>query len=70
MRPGGVFAFSTEHCAGDGYRLLPSGRFAHAPSYVRSVAAPDFVEEHCAETTIRLEANGRVRGNLYRFRRR
>jgi len=70
IRAGGLFAFSTELWAGERYRLQPSGRFAHSPQYVRSLAGPDFVERVCAETTIRLEAGRRVLGNLFVFQRR
>ncbi|MDD5250924.1 MAG: tetratricopeptide repeat protein [Rhodocyclaceae bacterium] len=45
LRPGGCFAFSVESledariAGGDGeYRLLPSGRYAHADSYLRRLA--------------------------------
>jgi predicted TPR repeat methyltransferase len=70
IRPGGLLAFSTESRLEAGYRLLPSGHFAHAPEYVRTLAAEHFTQELCAETTIRLEANQRIRGNLFLFRRR
>jgi predicted TPR repeat methyltransferase len=70
LRPTGLFAFSTELCAGEGYRLLPSGRFAHPPQYVRLMAQRDFEEVFHAETTIRLEATERLPGNISVFRRR
>jgi predicted TPR repeat methyltransferase len=73
LRPNGIFSFSTEVEAGlgpDGYRVLPSGRFAHDPDYVRGVARAGFEQELCVETTLRLDAKGRVRGNLFLFRRR
>jgi len=70
LRRKGLFAFSTELWAGDGYRLQPSGRFAQAPDYVRSVADRAFVEVYSGETTIRLEATSRLPGNIYIFRRR
>jgi predicted TPR repeat methyltransferase/Flp pilus assembly protein TadD len=70
LRPGGLLAFSTESWAGEGYRLKPSGRFAQAPEYVRSVAAPAFVELVYLETTLRMEATKRLAGNLFIFRRR
>ena len=37
-RPGALFCFSTEHLDVDGYRLLPTGRFAYAPAYIQAVA--------------------------------
>ncbi len=38
MRPGGLFAFSSESWTGEGHHLLPSGRFAHGADYVRAMA--------------------------------
>jgi predicted TPR repeat methyltransferase len=72
IRPGGILALSTEQTRdpGDGFRLRPSGRFAHAPAYVRAAAHPAFVEQARLETTIRLEANERLAGDLFLFRRR
>ena len=70
LRPAGLFALSTESWSGEGYRLFPSGRFAHGPQYVRLTAERDFEEVYHAETTIRLEATGRVPGNIFIFRRR
>ena len=70
LRPGGLLAFSTELLDGEGYRLQPMGRFAHARAYVRAVAGSGFIEEVCMETTIRLEANKRVPGELFLLRRR
>lgn len=69
LRPGGLLAFSTELSSGESYRLRPSGRFAHTPSYVGSAAGAAFVQHACVETTIRLEATQPVRGNLFVFRR-
>ncbi len=39
VRPGGHFAFTVEQGAGDSYSLQPTGRFAHAESYLRRLAA-------------------------------
>ena len=33
-----LFCFSTEAWAGTGYRLQPTGRFAHAPAYIQDLA--------------------------------
>jgi len=38
MGRGGVFAFSTELWSGRGYKLQPTGRFAHAGDYVAATA--------------------------------
>jgi len=70
IRTGGLLAFSTETGVEAGYRLKPSRHFAHAPDYVRAAAGEAFAQELCEETTIRLEANARVAGNLFLFRRR
>ena len=70
LTPGGLFAFSTEFWSGEGYRLQPSGRFAQAPAYVRSVASRAFEEVVHLETTLRMEAASRMPGNLFIYRRR
>ena len=70
LKPGGLLAFSIESAAESGWRLQPSGRFVHSPEYVRDMARPDFEEISCAETTLRLEANRRMPGRIFVFRRR
>jgi predicted TPR repeat methyltransferase len=68
LRPGGYFAFSVE-VAAEGWKVLPSGRFAHADSYVRDLAANGFeVLEH-EVTTLRREGAGAASGGLYVMRR-
>ena len=69
LRGQGFFAFSTEFHAGTGYRILPSGRFAHSPAYVLDVANAFFEQTTHIETTIRLHANRSVVGNIFIFRR-
>jgi len=69
LKPEGLFAFSAESWNGKGYRILPSGRFAHAPDYVRQIATGKFTELSQVETTIRLDATERLAGNLFVFRR-
>lgn len=64
IEPGGVFAFSIETSDGEGYRLLQSGRFAHALAYVARLAKPEFIVESMTDTVIRLEANRPVPGSL------
>jgi predicted TPR repeat methyltransferase len=39
LAPGGLFAFTVETFAGEGYRLGETMRFAHAPAYVEASAA-------------------------------
>jgi predicted TPR repeat methyltransferase len=70
IRAGGLLAFSTETGVEAGYRLKPSRHFGHAADYVRAAAGGAFAQELCAETTIRLEANAPVAGNLFLFRRK
>ncbi len=70
LRPEGIFALSTEACAGAGFQLLKSGRFAQSPDYVRDVASQAFTPCGCIDTTIRLEANRPVPGHIFMFRRR
>ncbi len=71
LRPSGLFAFSVERLIeAAGYRLQPSGRFAHAPEYVRLEMDSSFAEVTRRETTIRQDANERVVGDLFLFRRR
>lgn len=38
-RPEALFCFSTEHLDTEGFQLLPTGRFAYAPEYIRRIAA-------------------------------
>jgi predicted TPR repeat methyltransferase len=37
LRAGGILAFSVERLDGDGFRLLPTGRFAHSLAYIRGL---------------------------------
>ncbi len=39
LRPGGLFAFTTQSCEGDGYRIGEDLRFHQSPSYIRRMAA-------------------------------
>ena len=73
LRPGGLLALSTELLpeeGHEGFAVLPSGRFAHQTRYVLAMARKDFLLERCLETTLRLDARGRLTGNLFLFRRR
>jgi predicted TPR repeat methyltransferase len=69
LRPGGLFAFSIE-VTDAGYRFLTSGRFAHAPLYIREMFLPHFDEILCEETAIRLEGTADVPGCVFILRRR
>jgi predicted TPR repeat methyltransferase/Flp pilus assembly protein TadD len=66
---GGVFACSIETTLAADYKLQPTGRFAHAISYVEALAQPDFVIESKTEAIIRLEVNQPVQGALIILRR-
>ncbi len=70
LRPGGLFAFSIEQASASGYTLLPTGRFAHHPSYIEDLASGDFVILEKAPKAIRLEACQPVDGMLYVLQRR
>jgi predicted TPR repeat methyltransferase len=71
IRPGGVLGISTERETSGGFRLRPSGRFAHEPGYVEHLAGEvDFTRLTRLDTTIRLDGDARVAGNLFAFRRR
>jgi predicted TPR repeat methyltransferase len=63
LKPGGLFAFNTE-TAERNFRILPSGRFAHATDYIDAAAAAHFTRADLQHTTIRLEAAKPVDGVL------
>jgi predicted TPR repeat methyltransferase len=65
----GMFVVSYETCAGGEYQLRPSGRFAHDPAYVEAVAAKSFVTVASLTTTLRLEANAPVEGQVVVLKR-
>jgi predicted TPR repeat methyltransferase len=65
LKPDGIFAFSMESWAGEKYKLLPSGRFSHSPKYVRFLAKNAFAELRHLNTTIRLDANRRLPGDIF-----
>jgi predicted TPR repeat methyltransferase len=66
----GILAFSIETTEGGDYRLMPTGRFAHANSYVEALAQSDFIVDCKLATTIRLEINRPVAGALFVLRRK
>ncbi|KAF2989393.1 methyltransferase domain-containing protein [Methylocystis sp. MJC1] len=69
LTPGGLFALSVETGEGADYRLRPCGRFTHAPDYVAATAARHFDTLARVATTIRLEANAPVAGEVVVLRR-
>ncbi|HUO09451.1 MAG TPA: methyltransferase domain-containing protein [Phycisphaerae bacterium] len=70
LRAGGLLAISVERRIESDFQLLPSGRFAHDPAYVRTLAQEfGFTECNWRDITIRLEAASPVQGDLFLFRR-
>jgi predicted TPR repeat methyltransferase len=83
LRPGGWLAVSFEDADADagvpgvasrgqpglGYSFRPSGRFAHALSYVLGVAEPRLARVASRATTLRREGRQRVAGQLLVLRR-
>jgi predicted TPR repeat methyltransferase len=69
LSPGGLFVISFEIGAGADYRLRPCGRFAHDPAYVAMIAARNFKVVSRIATTLRLEANAQVAGEVVAFER-
>jgi predicted TPR repeat methyltransferase len=74
LRPGGLFAFSIEALAQAAeqerrYALAVSGRFAHAPGYVQSLATNEgFAVVEMREAPIRAEHGAGVDGYLFLLR--
>lgn len=66
LRPGGLFAFSVEHCDdGAGFRLGPKRRYAHSPAYLQSLAAAHGLSiESSRACAIRKESDEAVQGLL------
>jgi len=66
LRPDGLFAFSTERGDGDGFRLLPTRRYAHGDGYIRALAARHgFAIHDAADTVLRIEQGAPIAGMLY-----
>jgi predicted TPR repeat methyltransferase len=65
LAPGGLFAFSIEHCDGAGYRLMSSGRYAHSLAYVQALAAKaGLAERQAVAAPLRREGDAYARGWL------
>jgi len=70
LRPGGRLAFSIETHAGPGYRLNPSGRYAHSRAYIRQLAqAHALTVRHEAPVTLRQENEQPVPGLIFVLQR-
>jgi predicted TPR repeat methyltransferase len=70
LASGGLLAFSAESIPAGTFQLLASGRFAQSVPYIQGLAQPAFEELACLATTIRWEADLRVPGQIFVFRRR
>lgn len=65
LRPAGRFAFSVERGDGDGFRLLPTRRYAHARGYLEDVAAAQGLRVRSVdESVLRQDGNQPVPGWL------
>lgn len=70
LRPGGRFAFTTEHLDRGDFVLCRSGRYAHGPAYVAATArAAGLAVEIERRAAVRVEADRPVEGGLYLLRR-
>lgn len=64
-----LFCFSTEHLDAEGYRLLPTGRFAYSRDYIRRVAASTGWTVLALEPTfLRKERDAWIAGDLWILR--
>jgi predicted TPR repeat methyltransferase len=65
LRPGGLFAFSVEHADSGEVEIRSSGRFAHAPDYIETLAAAHGMVRRAMETAdIRSERGVPIPGRL------
>jgi len=58
LRPGGAFCFSTETVEGEGFVLQASNRYAHAPAYLRTLAAAHGFQVASLESAVLRSENG------------
>lgn len=58
LRASGHFAFTVERAMGEGYSLQPTGRFAHADSYLRRLAAEHGFSAILLEPTVTRREKG------------
>ncbi len=68
LAPGGRFAFSIESPVDlrEGFRLLPTGRYAHAPAYVQALGAAHGMQVVTQEpAVIRMEAGAPIDGFVF-----
>ncbi len=61
-----LFCFSTEAWEGTGYRLQPTGRFAHAPAYIHGLAGQTgWSVARSLRTSLRKEKDNWVQGDIW-----
>ncbi|MBI3446290.1 MAG: tetratricopeptide repeat protein [Magnetospirillum sp.] len=66
LAPGGWFLFSVESADGEDYKLLPTGRYAQSPAYIRSLLARHGLTEiACEHGRIRGGADGDIDGDYW-----
>lgn len=65
-KPGALFAFSTEYLEGEGFSLQGTGRFAHSPAYIRSLADEyGFTIVAQKQVNLRKEHGGWIMGTMF-----
>lgn len=65
-RPEALFCFSTEHLDAEGYRLLPTGRFAYSRDYIHGIAAATgWSVLNVQSTRLRKEREAWIAGDLW-----
>ncbi len=71
LKPGGLFAFSTEReAACESYVLRKNGRYAHCTGYIKRLAEASRLEEIALQdVVVRREKGNPVAGNLYLLRK-
>ncbi len=61
-----VFCFSTEHIDQPEWRLMPTGRYAHSPEYIKGIGQKTGWRIMCSEKArLRKERNEWIAGDLY-----
>lgn len=68
LRPGGVFAFSTEECDATGKEsvLQTSGRYAQSSGYIRTLCGQANLDKrHSEEVVVRYENGKKITGRIY-----
>jgi predicted TPR repeat methyltransferase len=70
LRPGGLVAFTVEVSADEQYQLTSSGRFGHAPAFVReAAAAAGLIEVSVDAVILRKQQSSLVEGMVWVFRK-